>query len=227
MKWEARWPPTLRQEPARLVDHLETLRLSKGELLSGQAERLDPVRLLGLDRSDGKVQLSVVSTKFLGDNASIDFWVARMLSELARWASRNPCPHLQALVMFDEADLYMPAMRKPATKEPMQDLLRRARSAGLGVMLATQSPGDLDYKSRDNILTWFVGRVAERTAIAKMQPLLSECRTNVKGKLARQSIGEFFMLRSGAVTEVKADRSLMDTEQLAEDEICALAHARS
>lgn len=212
---------------ARLVDHLETLRLSKGELLSSQAERLDPVRLLGLDRTDGKVQLSVVSTKFLGDNASIDFWVARMLSELARWASRNPCSHLQALVMFDEADIYMPAMRKPATKEPMQDLLRRARSAGLGVMLATQSPGDLDYKSRDNILTWFVGRVAERTAIAKMQPLLSECRTNVKGKLARQSIGEFFMLRSGAVTEVKADRSLMITEQLAEDEICTLARERA
>lgn len=211
----------------RLVDHLETLRLSKGELLSSRAERLDPVRLLGLDRNDGKVQLSVVSTKFLGDNASIDFWVARMLSELARWASRNPCPHLQALVMFDEADIYMPALRKPATKEPMQDLLRRARSAGLGVMLATQSPGDLDYKSRDNILTWFVGRVAERTAITKMQPLLSECRTNVKGKLARQSIGEFFMLRSGAVTEVKADRALMDTEQLAEDEICALARARA
>ena len=129
--------------------------------------------------------------------------------------------------MFDEADIYMPAMRKPATKEPMQDLLRRARSAGLGVMLATQSPGDLDYKSRDNILTWFVGRVAERTAIAKMQPLLSECRTNVKGKLARQSIGEFFMLRSGAVTEVKADRALMDTEQLAEDEICTLARGRA
>lgn len=212
---------------ARLVDHLETLRLSKGEILDSQAERLDPVRLLGLDRTDGKVQLSVVSTKFLGDNASIDFWVARMLSELARWASRNPCPHLQALVMFDEADIYMPAMRKPATKEPMQDLLRRARSAGLGVMLATQSPGDLDYKSRDNILTWFVGRVAERTAISKMQPLLSECRTNVKGKLARQSIGEFFMLRSGAVTEVKADRSLMDTEQLAEDEICSLARTHA
>lgn len=207
----------------KLVDHLETLRLSKGELLSSEAERLDPARLLGLDRTDGKTQLAVVSTKFLGDNASIDFWVARMLSELARWASRNPSPRLQALVMFDEADIYMPAQRKPATKEPMQDLLRRARSAGLGMLLATQSPGDLDYKSRDNIRTWFVGRVAERTAIAKMQPLLSEGRTSIKGKLARQDIGEFFRLQGGTVTEFKADRSLMDTEQLAEDEIRDLA----
>jgi energy-coupling factor transporter ATP-binding protein EcfA2 len=209
----------------KLVDHLETLRLTKGELLSSRAELLDPAKLLGLHRSDGKVQLGIVSTKFLGDNASIDFWVARMLSELARWASRNPSRTLQALVLFDEADIYMPAMRKPATKEPMQDLLRRARSAGLGVMLATQSPGDLDYKSRDNIRTWFLGRVAENTAIAKMQPLLSECRTNVKGKLARQGIGEFFMVQGGGVTEIKADRSLMDTEQLAEDEIRELAHS--
>jgi energy-coupling factor transporter ATP-binding protein EcfA2 len=208
----------------KLVDHLETLRLTKGELLSNRAELLDPAKLLGVNRSDGKVQLGIVSTKFLGDNASIDFWVARMLSELARWASRNPSRKLQALVLFDEADIYMPAMRKPATKEPMQDLLRRARSAGLGVMLATQSPGDLDYKSRDNIRSWFLGRVAENTAIAKMQPLLSESRVNVKGKLARQSIGEFFMLQGGAVSEIKADRSLMDTEQLAEDEIRELAH---
>lgn len=208
---------------SRLVDHLETLRLSRGELLSTSADRLDPAQLLGLGRDDKKAQLTVVSTKFLGDNASIDFWVARMLSELARWASRNPSPRLQALVMLDEADIYMPAQRKPATKEPLQDLLRRARSAGIGMMLATQSPGDLDYKSRDNIRTWFVGRVAEKTAIAKMQPLLSEGRSSIKGKLARQSIGEFFMLQSGAVTEVKADRSLMDTEQLAEDEIRELA----
>lgn len=209
----------------KLVDHLETLRLTKGELLSSQAERLEPARLLGLPPGRDKVQLSVVSTKFLGDNASIDFWVARMLSELARWANRNPSPHLQALVLLDEADLYMPATRKPATKEPMQDLLRRARSAGLGVLLATQSPGDLDYKSRDNIRTWFLGRIAETTAIAKMQPLLSDSRVNVKGKLARQSIGEFFMLQGGKVTEMKGDRSLMDTEQLAEDEIRQLARA--
>ena len=208
---------------SKLVDHLETLRLSRGELLEADAERLDPRQLLGLDRDDGRAALSVVSTKFLGDNASVDFWVSRMLSELARWASRNPSPRLQAIVMFDEADIYMPATRKPATKEPMQDLLRRARSAGLGVFLATQSPGDLDYKSRDNIRAWFVGRIAETTAIRKMQPLLSECRTNVKGKLARQQIGEFFMLQSGDVTEVKADRSLMDTEQIAEDEIRELA----
>ena len=46
--------------------------------------------------------------------------------------------------MFDEADLYLPAQSKPATKAPMEGLLKRARAAGIGLMLATQSPGDLD-----------------------------------------------------------------------------------
>ena len=47
--------------------------------------------------------------------------------------------------------------------------MKRARSAGLGLMLATQSPGDLDYKSRDQITSWFIGRVREDTALRKLK----------------------------------------------------------
>lgn len=86
---------------------------------------------------------------------------------------------------------------KPATKEPLQDLLKRSRSAGLGVMLATQSPGDLDYKARDNIGTWWVGRIGSTTAFEKMKSLLSECRTDVSGLLASSSVGEFFQISDG------------------------------
>jgi DNA helicase HerA-like ATPase len=53
---------------------------------------------------------------------------------------------LQAVLPCDEADRYLPARRQPSTKAPMEDLLKRACSAGLGVFLATQSPGDFDYK---------------------------------------------------------------------------------
>jgi DNA helicase HerA-like ATPase len=164
-----------------------------------------------------------VSTKFLGDVAAIDFWVARLLGELSRWASRSPAGSLQAVVFLDEADIYLPAQTKPATKEPLLDLLKRARSAGLGVFLATQSPGDLDYRCRDNIRTWFVGRVAEKTAVEKMKPLLSESRTNVSTKLANAKVGEFFRLQDGDAIEFKADPSLMRTTQVAEDEIVGLA----
>jgi DNA helicase HerA-like ATPase len=165
----------------------------------------------------------VISTKFIGDNSAVDFWVARMLGELARWASRHPSSALQGVLFLDEADIYLPAQSKPATKEPLLDLLKRGRSAGLGVFLATQSPGDLDYRCRDNIRSWFVGRVAEKTAVDKMKPLLSESRINIGSKLALAKTGEFFRLEEGEVLEFKAALSLLSTSQLPEDEILKLA----
>jgi hypothetical protein len=208
-----------------LVENLETLRLRYEHVLRADGERLSPELLFGVGNEGraGRTRLSIVSTKFLGDNAAIDFWVARLLGELGRWASRHPADSLQAALFLDEADIYLPAQTKPATKEPMLDLLKRARSAGLGVFLATQSPGDLDYRCRDNIRTWFVGRVAEKTAVEKMKPLLSECRISVESKLATAKIGEFFKLQDGDVVELKATPSIMKTTQLAEDEILAAA----
>lgn len=206
-----------------LVENLETLRLRYEHLLREDGEALSPELLFGLDSRRNSTRLSIVSTKFLGDNAAIDFWVSRLLGELSRWASRSPSSSLQGVVFLDEADIYLPAQTKPATKEPMLDLLKRARSAGLGVFLATQSPGDLDYRCRDNIRTWFVGRVAEKTAVDKMKPLLSECRVNVSAKLANAKVGEFFKLQDGDAIEFKAQQSLMRTSQLGEDEIVKLA----
>lgn len=223
----------------QLVEDLENVKHRRGELLSSGAGQppgtssgkggnqgggvLDAATLLGRDRASGKTRLSIISTKFLGDAPTVEFWVARLVVEIARWASKHPSRELQALLMFDEADIYMPALSKPATKEPMQDLLKRARSAGLGVFLATQNPGDLDYKSRENILTWFVGRVTEERTIGKMKQLLGDYRMNIAGRLGRKKSGEFFHLCQGAVTEITADRSLMVTEQMPEDEIVALA----
>jgi hypothetical protein len=184
--------------------------------------------LLGRDGTvpKGKVPLTIISTKFLGGPQPVDFWVSQLLVELSRWCSRSPSTHLQALLFLDESDAYLPATSKPATKEPLQDLLKRARSAGLGVMLATQSPGDLDYKARDNIGTWWIGRIGSPTAIEKMKPLLSECRTDVSASLATSSLGEFFQVSDGQVLRMRSQRSLMDTTQLNEERILSLACAQ-
>ncbi len=208
-----------------LVQSLETLRLRYEHLLTGEGELLSPEMLFGIgpDGKSGRTRFSVINTKYLGDNAAVDFWVSRLLVELSRWAARHPAPSLQAVLFLDEADIYLPAQSKPATKEPLLDLLKRARSAGLGVFIATQSPGDLDYRCRDNIRTWFVGRVAEKTAVDKMKPLLSDCRTNVSAKLATSQTGEFFRLADGEVIELKAGWSVMKTVQLGEEQILRVA----
>jgi Cdc6-like AAA superfamily ATPase len=209
----------------KLVNNLEALRLNHSVLFESQDPLLGAEPLLGLDGSvpKGKVPITIISTKFLGGPKPIDFWVSQLLMELSRWCSRKPSDKLQALLFLDEADAYMPASTKPATKEPLQDLLKRARSAGLGVMLATQSPGDLDYKARDNIGTWWVGRIGSTTAIEKMRPLLSECRVDISSSLATSSTGEFFQISQGNAVRIRADRSLMDTVQLTEERILELA----
>jgi hypothetical protein len=209
----------------KLVNDLETLRLSQGELLAAEGEPLDPEALLGLGHHArrGKTRLSIVSTKFLGANQDIQFWVSQLLVALGRWASLAPSGRLQAVFLFDEADLYLPAQRQPPTKEPMENLLRRARAAGLGFLLATQSPGDFDYKCRDNIRTWFLGRIKESTALAKMKPMLSDCRIDVAAKLPGQETGEFHLIRAGNVTSLRAAPAIMATEQLPEQEILELA----
>ena len=158
-----------------LVAQLDSLRHRNSSLFEAGGESLRMESLLGLGpyARDGRTRLSIIYTGFLGDNENILFWVSQFLAEALRFCQRNPNDELQAVVMFDEADLYIPANAKPATAEPLQSLLKRARSAGLGMMLATQSPGDLDYKSRDQITSWFIGRVREDTALRKLKAAFS------------------------------------------------------
>jgi hypothetical protein len=107
----------------------------------------------------------------------------------------------------------------------MFDLLRRARSGGLGILLASQNTGDFDYKARDNINTWCVGKIAQDRAIEKMRNLLAGY-PNVATRLAGQGTGSFFLLNPTLVPttrELRANRSIMNTEQLPDHEIAALA----
>jgi energy-coupling factor transporter ATP-binding protein EcfA2 len=210
-----------------LVAQLDSLRHRNSALFEGGGESLRMEALLGLGRyarSDDRTRLSIIYTGFLGDNENILFWVSQFLSEALRFCQRNPNDELQAVVMFDEADLYIPANAKPATAEPLQSLLKRARSAGLGIMLATQSPGDLDYKSRDQITSWFIGRVREDTALRKLRAAFqSESGLDPAAVLPHQTVGEFHLVQEGLVRPMRAQRSLISAEQVPFDRIEQLA----
>ncbi len=209
-----------------LVAQLDSLRHRNAALFEGGGEPLRMESLLGLGKfkKPGAARLSIIYTGFLGDNENILFWVSQFLSEALRFCQRNPNDELQAVVMFDEADLYIPANSKPATAEPLQSLLKRARSAGLGIMLATQSPGDLDYKSRDQITSWFIGRVREDTALRKLKAAFqSESGLDPAAVLPHQTVGEFHLVQEGLVRSMKAQRSIIAAEQVPFDRIEQLA----
>lgn len=209
-----------------LVAQLDSLRLRNSALFEGGGESLRMESLLGLGKYQrpNRTRLSVIYTGFLGDNENILFWVSQFLSEALRFCQRNPNDELQAVVMFDEADLYIPANAKPATAEPLQSLLKRARSAGLGLMLATQSPGDLDYKSRDQITSWFIGRVREDTALRKLKAAFqSESGLDPASALPGQTVGEFHLVQEGLIRPMRALKSLISAEQVPFDRIEQLA----
>ncbi|NEP63155.1 MAG: ATP-binding protein, partial [Symploca sp. SIO2G7] len=181
------------------------------------------IETLLTQRTSGRTPLSIINLSSLGDNANIVFWVSQFLLALNRYAQTHPASELQAVVLFDEADLYLPAQGKPSTKAPMENLLKRARSAGVGLLLATQSPGDLDYKCRDQISSWFVGKVKETTALNKLKPMLSEAKTDVSAKLANQQVGQFFHIQAGNVSSLQANMSLVRAEQVPIEKIITLA----
>jgi GTPase SAR1 family protein len=206
----------------KLVEDLETVRLSDADLFDSAAEPLTAETLIGRKPGD-KVPLAIASTRFLGDIERIQSWVAHLIACLSRYAAKSPSAELRVIFMIDEADVFMPAGAvKPPSKEPLQDLLKRARAAGLGIVLASQSPADFDYRSREQISTWFLGRIADQRSIDKMKPLF-EHRPAVGGKLGSQDPGRFVMLQDGGAVDLGRTPSLLRTEQIPEDELMALA----
>lgn len=210
----------------KLEEDLLTLILGKGKILEGEGEALNVDALLGRGEfaKPGKTRMAIVNTQFLKE--ATDFWLTQFLLGFDQWRRKNPSPNLQAILFFDEADLYLPAVRNPPTKAPMEGLLRRARSAGIGIFLATQSPGDLDYRCRDQIKTWLIGRVREKVAIQKVEAVFESSSIDPHAKLPDQGTGEFYLATDKPAFGLKAEPSIVKTTQLGEEEILALAESK-
>lgn len=122
-----------------------------------QGEPLEISRLL--NSNTGKPKLSILSIAHLSESERM-FFVTLLLNELLSWMRRQPgTSSLRALLYMDEIFGYFPPSAVPPSKLPMMTLLKQARAFGLGVVLATQNPVDLDYKGLSNCGTWFIGKL--------------------------------------------------------------------
>ncbi len=107
----------------------------------------------------GKPQVAIFSIAHLGD-AERMFFVTLLLNQLLGWMRTQPgTTSLRALLYMDEIFGYFPPVANPPSKLPLLTLLKQGRAFGLGAVLATQNPVDLDYKGLANIGTWFLGRL--------------------------------------------------------------------
>ena len=109
--------------------------------------------------SDGKPRIAILSIAHLSDSERM-FFVTILLNELLAWVrTQSGTSSLRALLYMDEIYGYFPPSAAPPSKKPMLTMLKQARAFGIGVILATQNPVDLDYKGLANTGTWFIGRL--------------------------------------------------------------------
>ncbi len=131
-----------------------------------QGESLDINKILY--DSSGKARVAIFSISHLNDEQRM-FFVTMLLNKVIAWMRmQSGSNRLRALLYMDEIYGYFPPTKNPPSKEPMITLLKQARAFGLGVVLSTQNPVDLDYKGLSNIGTWFIGRLQTKQDIAKV-----------------------------------------------------------
>ncbi len=154
MSLEGFYPPKDRFE---LAMSLNALLASPGFAAWMQGEPLEVGNFL--HTSDGKPRLSVFSIAHLSDSERM-FFVSALLNATLSWMRRQSgTPSLRAILYMDEIYGYFPPNGNPPSKTPMLTLLKQARAFGLGIVLSTQNPVDLDYKGLANTGTWFIGRL--------------------------------------------------------------------
>jgi len=108
---------------------------------------------------EGKPRVSIFSIAHLSDSERM-FFVSLLLNQMLSWMrAQSGTTSLRALLYMDEIYGYLPPTQNPPSKKPLMTMLKQARAFGLGVLVATQNPVDLDYKALSNMGTWFLGRL--------------------------------------------------------------------
>lgn len=165
-----------------------------------QGEPLDIANLLYT--SSGKPRHSIFYIAHLND-AERMFFVTILLEQVISWMRAQPgTTSLRAIVYMDEVFGFFPPVAEPPSKRPMMTLLKQARAFGVGMMLTTQNPVDLDYKGLTNAGTWFIGKLqTERDKARLMDGLESAMAqagtltdTNVLDKLISSLDNRVFLL---------------------------------
>jgi hypothetical protein len=141
----------------QLATRLNTVAAAPGFEAWLDGEPLDVGRLLWTP--EGRPRVAVVSIAHLADAQRMAFVTLLAGATIAWMRAQGGTSSLKALFLMDEVFGYVPPTANPPSKTPILTLLKQARAYGLGVVLATQNPVDLDYKGLSNAGLWFLGRL--------------------------------------------------------------------
>ncbi|CAA6828039.1 MAG: FIG00495827: hypothetical protein [uncultured Sulfurovum sp.] len=157
---------------------------------------------------NGKAKIAIFSISHLNDDERM-FFVTLLLNKYIAWMRRQSgTSALKTLLYMDEIYGFFPPTKNPPSKDPMMLLLKQARAFGVGVVLSTQNPVDLDYKGLSNIGTWFIGRLQTTQDIERVIDGLdgkvgaSYSKSEIKNLLANLKKRTFF-LKSAHLDDIR------------------------
>ena len=150
-----------------------------------------PLDIAGfLATPSGKPRHSIFYIAHLSD-AERMFFVTMLLNQIISWMRTQPgTTSLRALVYMDEIFGFFPPVSNPPSKLPMLTLLKQARAFGVGVVLTTQNPVDLDYKGLTNAGTWFIGRLQTERDKMRMLDGLESVSSEAGESLNREELSQ-------------------------------------
>ena len=195
-----------------VIRKLRTLTIGSRKLLFSQGIPLDIEVLLGLERipEEGKplpTRISVIYLNTLSTQEEKNFFVAQIATALYNWMLKNPSKHLQAMFYIDEISPFLPPVRKPASRDILRLLFKQARKYGISCVLATQNPGDVDYRSLSQVSTYFLGRLMTEQDIKKVNQMikaLAGAKTDsIISKLPSLKAGNFIVLSPDNLSDVE------------------------
>lgn len=169
-----------------LAMQLNNLLAAPGFNLWLEGEPLEIANLL--HSSNGKPKVSIFYTAHLND-AQRMFFTSLLLNQIVGWMrSQSGTTSLRSILYIDEVFGYLPPLANPPSKTPLLTLLKQARAFGLGVVLSTQNPVDLDYKAISNAGTWFLGRLQTERDKARLLDGLEGASISGQKQFNRQNM---------------------------------------
>ncbi len=194
-----------------LVKKLSLLTLGSRKFLFQNGVPLDINVLMGKDESSDKTRISVIYLNCLNSSREKEFFVSEVIRSLYHWMLLNPIQtkdsQIQCAMFIDEIAPYIPPVKVPASKENLELLFRQGRKYGVSNLIATQSPGDIDYKAIGQFSTLIIGTLNTKQDIEKIKKRLESLAPNEVGSIIQRipslKPGEFIVVSPGAYSQAQ------------------------
>ena len=202
---------------ASLADHLVALAEEQAALVGAGASVLDVPALVG--------QGSRLSILHVGELDALqgEYWLSRFLAEMGAWCARQPeADELRAILVIDDAELWLPARAHTATQDPIRQLLRRGRAAGLGVVLVSRSAAELEI-SPQSVARWIVGPIEDAGGAERVHRGLARRMGNLAERASGLESHEALLVQDALVERVRLDGPQLAVETSEGGELLAWA----